>query len=596
MGSTEKKTYCRLCLCKISGENVLLNGFEKDMLEVILPELNITICSQPSMCKPCTETLRQLYGFKSICLEVEDKVQGFVNPKTSSFVDLNEVVKKTVRCNISGKLSVCRTCLTLSQESELSKLGNSAGDPLRNMVEKCLPEMGLNITKEPSICSHCLEQFEEQFNFIMQCLDTESKINYYCETKNILTNVDLHNVYQFSIRMEESGENGKQYEEIPGSEEVIEISPRKRPSNNMKREQIVDLTKDNSPVKKTKNHIPEKKTRRSMLHEAPVEEVTFQMAINHKGEQIITSETTKIVRENVSDSEESVKRESELLMVKKVVSTTRSSPRRNSITANHKMNGVVQKRKWEFKDDDYHSEDDGSAKPKRLLTQKCKYCKFKTKFKSRMKAHMTRYHKSELEEEKAEMKLFKCRQCTFKTECEKAYQDHKAEHKKERERQSCPHCEATFIRPDFLTKHIATHKENDKNEPFIPKTVKKKKVKQLAITSTMSRPGNSRTSFMMNGRSFKMFKCGVCPYQTRLKSNYHKHVSIHKTGQTGITVNKCAICRFETIHKENYLSHMAKHKNEQADVVRRCFLCSFQPNSEQELAMHVSKVHKSGSG
>lgn len=57
----------------------------------------------------------------------------------------------------------------------------------------------------------CLEQLEEQFHFIMQCLDTEAKINYYAERKRIFKDVDLHNVYLFAIRMEETDELEKQY-------------------------------------------------------------------------------------------------------------------------------------------------------------------------------------------------------------------------------------------------------------------------------------------------------------------------------------------------------------------------------------------------
>jgi len=206
---------CRLCLTDIRDSNVtLLDGIIKDMLEIILPELNFSICDMPAICKTCLETLKQSYNFKSSCLEVEDKVQDFVDPKSPSTIDLKQVIRRSNKINSFSKTHVvCRTCLGLGEASACLKLCSYEGDPLKNMVEKCLPEMGIELTKDPIICPICLEQLEEQFHFIMQCLDTEEKINYYCERKGIFKQIDLHSVYLFSM-MEDNEDVDKQYEEM----------------------------------------------------------------------------------------------------------------------------------------------------------------------------------------------------------------------------------------------------------------------------------------------------------------------------------------------------------------------------------------------
>lgn len=66
------------------------------------------------------------------------------------------------------------------------------------------------------ICSMCLEQLEEQFHFIMQCLDTEAKINFYSERKHVFSDIDLYNVCLFAVCMEEVDEIDK-YVEGPES-------------------------------------------------------------------------------------------------------------------------------------------------------------------------------------------------------------------------------------------------------------------------------------------------------------------------------------------------------------------------------------------
>ncbi|CAG9762969.1 unnamed protein product [Ceutorhynchus assimilis] len=562
---------CRLCLAKIQDTNfTYLDGIIKDMLEIILPELNFTICDSSSICNNCLETLKQSYNFKSTCLEVEDRVQDFVDPKKLNCVDLKEVIKKSkdIKPISLATMIVCRICLSLGEESSNTKLCSYEGDPLQNMVEKCLPEMDLTISVDPSICQTCLEQLEEHFHFIMQCLDTEAKISFYSVKEAIFHNVDLSKITPFYASMEKIQLEESSVVEKPATNGLV-----KKKQEDIK--DIVDHHLFNNGVK---------------------EEVSFTVKKDENGEDVIMSRTT--VLEEDSDSDVSVACDDDLLILK-----TEARRRRQSIeakSAKKKETGCTYK-------EDPGEDSDVDWEKKRGRLRRCKICKFKTKFASRIKAHMTRNHKVKSDIEptpptgptKEEIKTFKCRLCTFQTLDQTEHNNHKKVHQKEREKQ-CPHCTMTFVRPDFMRKHLDAcyiKKFGPKRSlPVVvenrPQTPKRKLLKKEFVSPnvTMSKP-NRRNTISINGKMLKMFKCQLCPYQTRLKSNRERHALTHKKS-TEMKVHKCKICQFETIQKENYLAHMQGHEID-SEKVMRCFLCSYQPTSKESLSLHVAKVHKS---
>lgn len=223
---------------------------------------------------------------------------------------------------------------------------------------------------------------------------------------------------------------------------------------------------------------------------------------------------------------------------------------------------------------------------KRLILRKCKYCNFKTKFTSRMKAHMTVNHpgetkKLEGDDVKVE-KTWTCWRCSFKASSKSELVLHRSQHIKETQF-TCPHCSTVFHKEHFFIKHVENHTNNTE------KPRKKSKKKKESSTGP-SKPIGNRFGF--NGQFLKMFKCRLCPYQTRMKSNYEKHQQIHRK-PIEIVTHKCKECNFETIQKENYLTHMQTHELDDINKIPKCFLCSFQPKSESALKHHVNTAHKS---
>ncbi|ERL94511.1 zinc finger protein 711 [Dendroctonus ponderosae] len=572
------KMNCRLCLAEINESDFsVLDGIFKDMLEIILPELNLVICESPSLCTNCLETLKQAYNFKSSCLEVEDKIHDFMSSNPSC-VNLKQMVHATNSIEpIPDATSVCRTCLGVSEESLNTKIASYEGDPLQNMFEKCLPEMRLELTKDPSICSLCLEQLEEQFQFIMQCLDTEAKISCYSESKKIFKGVELRAVHVFSITMEESDELEKPYEEMDSNSDrtmEIKLEETRIKSMGIKEEDGLGVTT------------------------MDLEECVFYPEIKSKVEPCSDSEDRRQPNETArqrvmkqkrqtkcdeGDSDDSVTKESDLLDVRRVT-CTQSALDESPISK--------PKPRYYFRtEDDEVSEDELPTRSKR-----CKFCDFKTTFSSRYKAHMTMNHSNEEKKEEEKMKkvpdpYFRCRQpnCDFKTMSKRENAAHKKQHKKDRE-QHCNYCGMTFVRPDFLKKHIDNHEANPNTS-----NVEKKTTCNTGTSFNMSKRKESRNTFSINGQVLKMFKCRLCPYQTRLKSNHERHALTHKK-ITQIVAHKCNLCNFETIHKENFMTHMHNTHNEGDSKLMKCFLCSFQPADEAALKQHVLQVHKSTPG
>ncbi|XP_066146144.1 RE1-silencing transcription factor B-like isoform X2 [Euwallacea fornicatus] len=560
--------YCRLCLGEIQAgtdSSVLLHGIVKEMLHLILSELNLSICESPMICKSCFETLKQCYSFKSSCLEAEDKIQEFVCPQIPVLVNLKEVLLKTTNATreASEQHEVCRTCLTLGLKSSYTKLCSYEGDPLQNMVEKCLPEIGLNVTKDSSICATCLEQLEEQFHFIMQCLDTEAKINYYSEKKFLFKNINLYNVCSFTVSIEES-EDVRDMEALE-NDSCDRLSLQK--SSNIQKTGIIDLTDDYlRNIEKNKSD--------------PYKEL-FKVDKSHCHDSMIIEASNMQVD---SDSEVSVTDERDLLEIRKIIKTRTPKPLEAQIIAKEKLCNK-EENDGELSEDEFPK--------KRLILRKCKICKFKTKFGSRMKAHMTRVHsmKTPLEEpQKDEDKVYHCRQlkCLFKTVNREDLKLHKQVHKKEKE-QKCPHCGIVFVKLHFYKRHLENHSNYHTKDPS------QKHITTPILNMNMNKLSATVNKFSFNGQFLKMFKCRLCPYQTRLKSNYEKHSMSHKKG-TEIVTHKCNVCNFETIHRENFLSHMQGHENDESNKVLKCFLCSFQPKSKFALKQHVNQVHKGGTG
>lgn len=614
---------CRLCLTEIWDRTItLLGGIIKDMLEIILPELNLSVSETPAICKKCLETLKQSYNFKSACLEAEDKVQDFVNPSLPSCVDLKQVLKKKHNINkIAENYVVCRMCLGLGHENSCTKLCSYDGDPLKNMVEKCLPEMGIDITKDPTICPVCLEQLEDQFHFIIQCLDTEEKVNYYCERKHISREIDLHSVYLFSM-VDDNEDMDKQYDIVDNSDmkrenagitvqtdsKVTDGSRQDNVKNAYDPVTFVDLTKDmlaaktkNEFKREKKGTLPLEKMDVFPLEHAPLqkidppsEEVTFEVTKDGNGDDVITSHTSRIKTKEEDSSDVSVTSE-DLLITTRFEEYDPSNLKKNKKVMKPKKPVAVQKATVDYKDDDVEDSDDSSHPKKRLVTRKCNQCNFKTKYTSRMKAHKTlnhsgrdadapkNGHKPKLDKEPNS--TIKCRACPYTTTDPSEYKSHKQNHKKEKE-QKCHICGAVFVRSDFLKKHI----ENHGAQTIIANKPSKKPVPRIhSATATKS---SRKHSFNFNGQFLKMFKCQLCPYQSRMRSNLLKHSLIHKK-TTEIVKHKCKLCNFETIHKENFLAHTQSHDRDIENQVKKCFLCSFQPTTEKALKVHVNTVHKS---
>ncbi|XP_060531018.1 zinc finger Y-chromosomal protein 1-like [Cylas formicarius] len=541
-------TICRLCLLEINDNNLtLLEGVIKDMLEIILPELKLSICDSPTICNSCLETLKQSYNFKSSCLEVEDKVQDFIDPKTPILIDLKAVILKRNHLSyLKDNQSICRTCLNIVDTSSVTKMYSFEGDPLKNMVDKCLPEMGIELTKAPVICPICLELLEEQFHFVMQCLDSEEKINYYCEKKNCYKQINLHSVYLFSMCIEDDS-----------NMEKLNVSDGF--SNDFN-----DLQSNNSESRKNSDEI-------RVLAASDKNSVSDISIKVDSEERNLTELQETETSDNMVDV---VIANDDLLQLKFSVNVSNQPKDENEKeTSPQKILDEEEESVSEEDPEDFSYYPTG---PKKAMIKRCRYCKFKTKFKLKLKTHILSKHTA-----KNVRHLNKSHKLENKESLPKNSNTQTANSELNIKPFQCPKCSMAFRYSTNMEKHMTIHDEANQRKPIMNKPVNQCNYVQ-------------KHTYRYDRHMLTMYRCKLCPYQSRLRSNLDKHSKTHKT-TTDIKMHKCKVCKFETIQKETLVSHMKTHDTPESKM-RKCFLCSYQTKRIDYLKKHVKQVHKAGSG
>ncbi|XP_045469032.1 RE1-silencing transcription factor B-like [Harmonia axyridis] len=103
---------------------------------------------------------------------------------------------------MSAESSICRICLLFtsnSQSLDVDAVISSTNILLRDMVQLCMPEMDLDLTTTPKICTTCSSEIEKFYSFKSSCLETENKVRYYLDNSSTNKNdskVDLIDVIQ----------------------------------------------------------------------------------------------------------------------------------------------------------------------------------------------------------------------------------------------------------------------------------------------------------------------------------------------------------------------------------------------------------------
>ncbi|KAG5876656.1 hypothetical protein JTB14_029388 [Gonioctena quinquepunctata] len=200
----QMKKICRICLEKVHENVEVLGNLIIKMLEILPVHIDACISRSPVICSACCVKLQKSFESKMTCLGQDDYLKTYLISATK-VVNLQEIISNTNTSAIIIKKeheNICRFCLKYYLIECLTFLNNSQDWFLKDMIDRCFPEIDLGVSADPFICNNCIESLQHQFNFMAQCCDSEELIKNYMSSENIASNnqIDLHNVYEYTLK------------------------------------------------------------------------------------------------------------------------------------------------------------------------------------------------------------------------------------------------------------------------------------------------------------------------------------------------------------------------------------------------------------
>ncbi|XP_069778334.1 zinc finger protein ZFAT isoform X2 [Narcine bancroftii] len=213
--------------------------------------------------------------------------------------------------------------------------------------------------------------------------------------------------------------------------------------------------------------------------------------------------------------------------------------------------------------------------------------------------------------------------CCYTTADKYKLQAHQKNHGElDKKTYNCPVCEKSFTDDRLIKSHITTY------HPEVPMStiseilgkrvqlkglIGKRAVKCPYCDCYFRKNGTDLQRHIWAHEGLKPFKCSVCDYATRSKSNLRAHMNRHSTEKTHLcdlcgkkfkskgslkshkllhTADgkqfKCTVCDYTAAQKPNLLRHMEQHA---AFKPFRCALCHYSCNMAGSLKRHYHKKH-----
>ncbi|XP_041045623.1 zinc finger protein ZFAT-like isoform X3 [Carcharodon carcharias] len=213
--------------------------------------------------------------------------------------------------------------------------------------------------------------------------------------------------------------------------------------------------------------------------------------------------------------------------------------------------------------------------------------------------------------------------CSYTTADKYKLQAHQRNHGElDKKTYTCPVCEKSFSDDRLIKSHITTY------HPEVPMStiseilgkrvqlkglIGKRAVKCPYCDCYFRKNGTDLQRHIWAHEGVKPFKCSVCEYATRSKSNLRAHMNRHSTEKTHLcdlcgkkfkskgslkshkllhTADgkqyKCTVCDYTAAQKPNLLRHMEQHA---AFKPFRCALCHYSCNMAGSLKRHYHKKH-----
>ncbi|XP_018575883.1 zinc finger protein 142-like [Anoplophora glabripennis] len=177
-----RETLCRLCHNAVSdGSFKIIEETVNEVLNVLLLKLNIEE-NKSVICNSCSTKLFAAFDFKMMCMGIEDTIFRYANSENAAPVDLTDIYVKEkdegrLRTELEGD-RICRLCMNLVT-CEFTSVKVLETDLIHNYI----PEVNFSLTKEPVICSFCLDFLNIHGAFLNNCLDIQERIKYISDDK-----------------------------------------------------------------------------------------------------------------------------------------------------------------------------------------------------------------------------------------------------------------------------------------------------------------------------------------------------------------------------------------------------------------------------
>ncbi|XP_018576634.2 PR domain zinc finger protein 5-like, partial [Anoplophora glabripennis] len=167
-----KETSCRLCLKNITDESFeVINDIIRNILDVLLLKLKFDDESKEVICNVCRRKLNTALEFKSTCLNTDNTIIQYVDSEKMLQLELREVYTQEKKNELVCSQKICRLCMH-PVESEFRCICQEELEA----IQKLIPEMYVNIIKDPVVCKPCFDSLSTHNSFLKDCSEVEEKI------------------------------------------------------------------------------------------------------------------------------------------------------------------------------------------------------------------------------------------------------------------------------------------------------------------------------------------------------------------------------------------------------------------------------------
>ncbi|KAJ8911292.1 hypothetical protein NQ315_015295, partial [Exocentrus adspersus] len=178
MEMDEKSQLCVLCCNIVSEENL------EEVAEISREMLNVLL----------------IQVFKSACFYTDDFIIPLVDDGERSKVDFKELFirerAQEILTHIFCNWNLCRLCMKFVNVGAVNlDVKDSCANFVGNLIQRCIPEVNLNNTKDAVICDACVSSLKEYSDFLDCCTGDQKnktplsskyegcKSNYNCESR-----------------------------------------------------------------------------------------------------------------------------------------------------------------------------------------------------------------------------------------------------------------------------------------------------------------------------------------------------------------------------------------------------------------------------